>query len=104
MFVTKVRRSGWSGWLVDRELNSPSAESAFCAALIVAVTWSSPSARAVDETLSPAICAVGAKFGSERTDISRECVGVESLLTTRGVLYAYDIVRIRTDGCLTAYN
>ena len=69
MFVTKVRRSGWSGWFVDSELASPSAESAFCAALIVAETWSPPTARAVGEISIPAIWEFATFIGSERTDI-----------------------------------
>ena len=58
-----------SGWLVESELCSASAESADWAALMVAVTWSLPAAAmAVGKISIPAIWATGAAF-SDRTDI-----------------------------------
>lgn len=39
MVATKVRLSGWSGWLVERVFASPSAQSAARAASTVAATW-----------------------------------------------------------------
>lgn len=70
--VTNVRRRGWSGWLVDSELASPSAESADCAAEMVAETWSLGTGREVDAISMPAICAVALMLvGSERTDICK---------------------------------
>jgi hypothetical protein len=68
MLVTKVRRSGWSGWLVERALASPRAESADWAALMVAVTWSLPAGALMSRA---AIWPFGAVVGSERTDIVR---------------------------------
>jgi hypothetical protein len=56
--------------LVERELASPRAESADWAALMVAVTWSLPTAREVGAISMPAIWGVGGMpAGSERTDI-----------------------------------
>jgi hypothetical protein len=73
MVTAMVRLSGWCGELVDRVLASPRAASAFCAAVMVALTWSRGALMAMAPTSGievASMAAVSAALRSERTDIT----------------------------------
>ena len=74
MLTTMERFNGCSGCEVESELAGASEESQFCAAAIVAVTWSEPKLRLdISDPVSEMVSGSGA-VRSLRTDMMSWCI------------------------------